>query len=65
MGETRLDNIAILNMRKNIANELDLVDICKQFVFKDNRKVVFGQFEEIFFVDCVSLFRFTIYLAVS
>jgi hypothetical protein len=43
-SESRLTHLAILNIHREIANELDLVDVCKEFLFKDNRSAIFGKF---------------------
>ena len=43
-SEARLTHLAVLHIHRAVAGDLNLVDICRDFVFKENRNNIFGKF---------------------
>ncbi|CAG2203109.1 unnamed protein product [Mytilus edulis] len=44
MTQSRLNNLMVLNVHKEKTDHLNLVAVAREFVFKENRRNIFGQF---------------------
>ena len=43
-AESRLTHLAVLHLHRDIANEINLIDVCNNFIHKENRVAVYGKF---------------------
>ena len=46
MTQERLNNCMILTVHKEETDQLELLDIAKDFAFSDHRKYIFGSFDK-------------------